>query len=77
MQSETRKQWWQQLGGISQGMLFMHGHIVSPEALEGSDGDRRREPRTRDAAGKRRHERAVQRLSARRLREMTSLSLFR
>lgn len=73
MQSETRKAWWQQLSGMSQGMLFLHGHVTHPDALESTP----RAARVRDEAGARRHARAVQRLGERRLREMTSLSLFR
>ena len=76
MQTETRKQWWQQLGGMSQGMLFLHGHVA--HCID--DATRRQEERrhhAHDAAGKARHQRAVQRLGERRLRAMTSLSLFR
>lgn len=76
MRTEAKKQWWQQLGGMSQGMLFLQGHIAHPDALS-VDSHARRERPVRDAAATRRHERAVERLSARRLRAMTSLSLFR
>ena len=75
MQTGTRKQWWQQLGGMSQGMLFLQGHIAH------SDSSALPEPAPRhhvhDAAGQARHREAGQRLGARRLRAMTSLSLFR
>ncbi len=74
MQSETRKQWWQQLGGMSQGMLFLHGHFTHPD---GAAPAAARPHHVHDAAGQARHRRAVERLSARRLRAMTSLSLFR
>ena len=76
MQSETRKQWWQQLGGMSQGMLFLQGHVVSLETPDATAAPARTAV-TRDAAARQRHERAVQRLSERRLRAMTSLSIFR
>ena len=75
MQSGTRKQWWQQLAGMSQGMLFLHGHIASSVAPPQAQEDHRHH--VHDAAGKVRHRRALERLSARRLRAMTSLSVFR
>jgi len=74
MQTETKKQWWQQLGGMSQGMLFLQGHIAHAETVS---PEHRREHHVHDAAGQARHRQAVQRLGARRLRAMTSLSLFR
>ncbi|KAF1724244.1 hypothetical protein [Pseudoxanthomonas japonensis] len=76
MQTETRKQWWQQLAGMSQGMLFLQGHVAhSLDDAAQAQGERRHH--VHDAAGKARHQRAVQRLGERRLRAMTSLSLFR
>ncbi|MGR4877021.1 hypothetical protein [Pseudoxanthomonas sp. LARHCG66] len=75
MQSETRQQWWQQLGGMSQGMLFLQGHVVHSIAPPQAQEDHRHH--VHDAAGKVRHLLALERLSARRLRTMTSLSLFR
>lgn len=72
MRTETTKAWWRQLNAMSQGMLFLEGHIASVEALP---EDVRRP--CKDAAARRRHERAIERLSARRLRAMTALSLFR
>ena len=75
MQDETRKQWWQQLGGMSQGMLFLHGHVAQPVASP--QAQEHRLHHMHDVAGKVRHRRALERLSARRLRAMTSLSLFR
>ena len=75
MKSETFSQWWRQLGAMSQGMLFLHGHSAGTEAPAAES--RQRESHVHDATGQRRHERAVRRLNARRLRTTTSLSLFR
>jgi len=75
METGSKRQWWQQLGGMSQGMLFLQGHVVHPAA---TPPDRSPHPHhVHDAAGQARHRRAVERLGARRLRAMTSLSLFR
>ena len=74
MQTVTRKQWWQQLGGMSQGMLFVQGHLVPSDSPAPASAQRYN---VHDATGQARHREAVQRLSARRLRAMTSLSLFR
>ncbi len=74
MQTETKRSWWQQLGGMSQGMLFLHGHVIPPDP---PSTPLRRQPRIHDAAGQARHRRAMQRLVARRVRAMTALSLFR
>ncbi|WP_334179635.1 hypothetical protein [Pseudoxanthomonas sp.] len=74
MQTEIRKQWWQQLGGMSQGMLFLQGHVAHPGTPSPEPTHRHH---AHDAAGQARHREAIQRLSARRLRAMTSLSLFR
>jgi hypothetical protein len=71
MQTETRKPWWQQLGGMSQGMLFLHGHVVHP--VEGTQASGERRHHVHDAAGKVRHRHAVQRLGARRLRMVVAL----
>ncbi|WP_411833535.1 hypothetical protein [Pseudoxanthomonas mexicana] len=30
MHGEDKSRWWRQLGGMSQGMLFLHGHIAHP-----------------------------------------------
>jgi hypothetical protein len=74
MQSDTKKQWWQQLGGMSQGMLFLQGHVVPTDSPPPASAHRHH---VHDAAGQARHREALQRLTARRLRAMTSLSLFR
>ena len=74
MQSETKKPWWQQLGGMSQGMLFLQGHLVPSDSPARTSAQRHH---VHDAIGQARHREAVQRLSVRRLRAMTSLSLFR
>ncbi|HEV7272459.1 hypothetical protein [Pseudoxanthomonas sp.] len=76
MQSETKKPWWQQLGGMSQGMLFLQGHVAHSIDDPAPRQEERRH-HAHDAAGKARHQRAVQRLGERWLRAMTSLSLFR
>ncbi|KRA45068.1 hypothetical protein [Pseudoxanthomonas sp. Root630] len=70
MQTETKKQWWQQLGGMSQGMLFLQGHIAHPDSPPPESAHRHH---VHDAAGKARHQRAVQRLGARRLHFIVSL----
>ncbi|MBL8257685.1 hypothetical protein J2X02_001562 [Pseudoxanthomonas japonensis] len=71
MQTETRKQWWQQLGGMSQGMLFLHGHVMQP--VEATQAQEARRHHVHDAAGKVRHQHSVQRLGARRLHLLVSL----
>lgn len=71
MQTGTKKQWWQQLGGMSQGMLFMHGHVAHP--VEVAETQHTHRHHVHDAAGKVRHQRAVQRLGARRLRMAVAL----
>lgn len=75
MQSDTKKQWWQQLDGMSQGMLFLQGHVVHDSAP--ASGHAERPHHVHDQAGQVRHQRALQRLGALRVRAMTSLSLFR
>lgn len=74
MQTVTRKQWWQQLGGMSQGMLFLHGHVARADGKPPEPAHRHH---VHDAAGQARHREAIQRLGARRQRAMTALSLFR
>ncbi|SDQ21776.1 hypothetical protein SAMN05428982_0136 [Pseudoxanthomonas sp. CF385] len=71
MQTETKKQWWQQLGGMSQGMLFLQGHVVHP--VEAATTQEARQHHVHDAAGQARHQRAVHRLGARRLRVIVAL----
>jgi len=71
MQTESKKQWWQQLGGMSQGMLFLQGHVVHP--VEAAQPQEARRHHVHDAAGKVRHQRAVQRLGARRLHAVVAL----
>ena len=71
MQTGTRKQWWQQLGGMSQGMLFLQGHVVHP--VEAAQAPEERPHHVHDAAGKVRHQHAVQRLGARRRRMALAL----
>lgn len=74
MRTEANKSWWQQLGAISQGMLFLDGHIASAEAVHAFHLDGNAVPRV---ANPERHERARRALQARRVRQMTALSLFR
>lgn len=71
MQTETRKQWWQQLGGMSQGMLFLQGHVVHPDTATQAQAASPRH--VHDAAGEARHQRAAKRLGARRLRMVVAL----
>ena len=75
MGTESKRQWWQQLGGMSQSMLFLHGHIAHADGLTRDHVERKHH--VHDAVGQARHERARQRLNTRCLRAMTSLSLFR
>ncbi|MCH6483046.1 hypothetical protein MMG85_05650 [Pseudoxanthomonas sp. LH2527] len=75
MQSETKKQWWQQLTGMSQGLLFLQGHVAHDSVPASRHAERPHH--VHDEAGQVRHRRAMQRLGARRVRAMTSLSLFR
>ncbi|MGN6225038.1 hypothetical protein [Pseudoxanthomonas sp.] len=74
MGTETKRSWWRELGAVSQGMLFLDGHIASTEAARSAAGEER--PRRRPVPVER-HQRALRVLHARRLREMTALSLFR
>ena len=55
-------------------MLFLQGHIAHSDSPLPEPAPRHH---VHDAAGQARHREAVQRLGARRLRAMTSLSLFR
>lgn len=80
MRTEAKQSWWRQLGAISQGMLFLDGHIASVQAAEAASqtrgfradaGDRRNDAQTRPAAAARQAEYAKQ------VRRMTALSLFR
>ncbi|WP_454832834.1 hypothetical protein [Pseudoxanthomonas wuyuanensis] len=75
MGTETRKAWWRELGAISQGMLFIDGHIAVPQATEPAQEDPA--SAAADAAALQRRQRARQDDHAKRLREMTALSLFR
>ncbi len=71
MRTGSKRQWWQQLGGMSQGMLFLQGHVVHPvEATQAREACRHL---AHDAAGMARHQRAVRRLGMRRLRLLVSL----
>ena len=74
MRTETKSSWWRQLGGISQGLLFLDGHVTHPDALSGQHhaAHGRRCAHRADL-----HRRALQVLQARRLRQATALSLFR
>lgn len=78
MGTETRKAWWRELGAISQGMLFIDGHIAVPQATETAKPEQE-DPvsAAADAAALQRSQRARQDGHAKRLREMTALSLFR
>lgn len=74
MRTETKSSWWQQLGSISQGMLFLDGHIIHPDTVSGHSHGVHGSQRTHRADL---HQRALQVLQARRLRQATALSLFR
>lgn len=75
MQTEIRKQWWQQLGGMSQGMLFLQGHVIhsAQEAKAQVPLQEERRHHVHDTASKARHRRAIQRLYARHLRMAVAL----
>jgi hypothetical protein len=76
MRTETQQSWWRQLGAISQGMLFLDGHIATAEAA----ATQRNTIDTERAAGKdpaRATAAARQAEYARQARQMTALSLFR
>lgn len=71
MRSESKLSWWRELGAVSQGMLFLDGHITRPELPQ---------PHVHGARCHHRadlHQRAVQVLAARQRRQMMALSLFR
>lgn len=77
MGSGNRKQVWQQLAVMYQGLLFLGGHVVDPGLASGED---RRQPGAGEAADEAaayRHARARVRLDARRMRAGPVLSLFR
>ncbi|GGD50071.1 hypothetical protein [Pseudoxanthomonas indica] len=74
MRTETKSSWWRQLGSISQGMLFLDGHVTHPDALS---GQHHAVHGARCAHRTDLHRRALQVLQARRLRQATALSLFR
>lgn len=76
MRTETNQSWLRQLGAISQGMLFLDGHIATAAAAEAmrkatdTDTDRPEiESPTRSAAKQAEYVKQVQ--------QMTALSLFR
>lgn len=76
MRTDTNQSWWRQLGAISQGMLFLDGHIATAEAAEAmrkatdTYADRTEvESQARSAAKQAEYARQVQ--------QMTALSLFR
>jgi hypothetical protein len=78
MRTQTNTSWWRQLGAISQGMLFLDGHVATAEAAEAAQksidaGTDKREARSaaRSAAAARQAE------YTRQARQMTALSLFR
>lgn len=76
MSSTNRSGWWRQLAAMYQGLLFLDGHIVDTGVASGEH----RDGTVRVGEGERaqhRHERALIRLDARRLRAGTALSLFR
>jgi len=75
MRTETNTSWWRQLGAVSQGMLFLDGHLATAEAAEAArksiDTDIRADRRPGTAAAAKQAEYAKQ------ARQMTALSLFR
>ncbi|HSX63141.1 MAG TPA: hypothetical protein VLF15_00290 [Pseudoxanthomonas sp.] len=79
MTSESRQAWWRQLGNISQGMLFLDGHIATPQAaslLQATEAS----PAAAVPDGPVQQQESQQRRQdgyAKRIREMTALSLFR
>lgn len=75
MSTESKKAWWRELGAISQGMLFIDGNIAIPQAAEPAKDAVPAMPNA--AAPGQRSQRARQDGYAKRLREMTALSLFR
>lgn len=74
MRTETNKSWLRQLGAISQGMLFLDGHIATTEAAKAvrPDPDSTNIERPARSAA-----RAKQVEYCRQVRQMTALSLFR
>lgn len=76
MRTENKISWWREIGAVSQGLLFLDGHITRPEAVHSAQA-------AYGAHGRQRHhradlhERAVKVLAARRRRHMLALSLFR
>lgn len=72
MTSESRQAWWRQLGTISQGMLFLDGHIATPQAAR-----LLQPPEASPVAAVPDGPVQQQDSYAKRIREMTALSLFR
>lgn len=77
MGSESKKAWWRQLGAISQGMLFLDGHIATAQAAAEIRPQQESSAIADGSGGRRRSAQPAQDGYAKRVREMTALSLFR
>jgi hypothetical protein len=72
MTSVSRQAWWRQLGAMSQGMLFLDGHIATPQAARLLEP-----PEALPTPAVPEGPVQQQDSYAKRIREMTALSLFR
>jgi len=74
MRTNTNTSWWRQLGAISQGMLFLDGHIATAEAARAARPDTDSTGIERSARSEARAKRVEY---CRQVRQMTALSSFR
>jgi hypothetical protein len=77
MTSVSRQAWWRQLGTISQGMLFLDGHIATPQAARLLQPPEASSAAEVPGSPAQQHRQTPQDSIAKRIREMTALSLFR
>ena len=78
MRTNTNTSWWRQLGAISQGMLFLDGHIAPAEAAKAAQKSIGTGAGKTKAAGAARSAAAARQAEiTRQTRQMTALSLFR
>ena len=78
MRTQTNTSWWRQLGAISQGMLFLDGHIATAEAADAARKAIDADTDSAKAGSAARSTAAARQAEyTRQARQMTALSLFR
>lgn len=78
MRTNTNTSWWHQLGAISQGMLFLDGHIATADAAKAAQKNIDTGTRKTEAESSARSIAAARQADyTRQMRQMTALSLFR